>query len=208
SLGGPRRDRARQPGRSGQERVPRLEDHRDHDTSGDLSGGSGRYGATPGGTRRAATGRGGAGSRESCAGGGRDSGGSRELYGGSAGMTAAKLLGVDVREVLLSPAHWQAHDWALFTAEVAAVVGVGAVDESLQRDATRRPSKSSRRLANDVRVFGAVGSGVAVGGLFLTGLIAHDKEAEATTVDSLFASGIAAGLISGFLKVTVARSRP
>ncbi len=128
--------------------------------------------------------------------------------GVSAGMSAVKLLGVDVREVLLSPAHWQARDWALFTAEVAAVVGVGAVDESLQRDATQRPSKSSRKLANDVRVFGAVGSAGALGGLFLTGLIAHDKGAEATALDGLLASGISAGLISGFLKVISGRSRP
>ena len=127
--------------------------------------------------------------------------------GVSAGM-GMKLLLVDLREVLRSPEHWHGREWAVFSAEVAAIVGVAAADESLQRDVTRRQSKLVDDLARDFRPFGSFGAVGVLGGFYVAGLIAHDKEAEATTVDGLFASGIAAGLISPFLKVAVGRSRP
>jgi membrane-associated phospholipid phosphatase len=126
----------------------------------------------------------------------------------NAGMSWPKLLLVDVREVFRSPEHWHGREWALFSAEVAAIVGVVVVDESLQRDVTRRQSRLLDDLAKDFRPFGSYGAVGVLGGFYLAGMIAHDKEAEATTVDGLFASGIAAGLISPFLKVAVGRSRP
>jgi hypothetical protein len=128
--------------------------------------------------------------------------------GVSAGMTAAKLLIVDVREVFRSPEHWHRGDWALFGAEVAAVVGVGAVDESLQRDVRRPKSTFADKLAKDTRTFGNYGSFEVLGGFYLAGLLAHDKRAQETTLDGLFASGIAGGLISPLLKVVVGRNRP
>jgi len=128
--------------------------------------------------------------------------------GVSAHMTAAKLLLVDVREVLRSPEHWQGRQWALFGFEVAAVVGVGAADESLQRDARRRRSKTADNIAKDFRTFGNYGSFEVLGGFYIGGLIAHDKKAQETTLDGLFASGIAGGLISPFLKVVTGRTRP
>jgi membrane-associated phospholipid phosphatase len=128
--------------------------------------------------------------------------------GVSAGMSWPKLLLVDLREVFRSPEHWHGREWALFSAEVAAIVGVVVVDESLQRDVTRRQSRLLDDLAKDFRPFGSYGAVGVLGGFYLAGMIAHDKDAEATTVDGLFASGIAAGLISPFLKVAVGRSRP
>jgi len=128
--------------------------------------------------------------------------------GVSAGMTAAKLLIVDVREVFRSPEHWHSGEWALFGAEVAAVVTVGAFDESLQRDALRNHSSSEDKLAKDFRTFGNYGSFEVLGGFYLAGLIAHDKKAQETCLDGLFASGIAGGLVSPFLKVVVGRNRP
>ena len=128
--------------------------------------------------------------------------------GVSAGMTAAKLLIVDVREVFRSPEHWHAAEWALFGTEVAAIVGVGAVDESLQRDVRRPKSTFADNLAKDFRTFGNYGSFEVLGGFYLGGLLAHDKRAQETTLDGLFASGIAGGLISPFLKVVIGRNRP
>jgi hypothetical protein len=128
--------------------------------------------------------------------------------GVSAGMTAAKLLIVDVREVFRSPEHWRRGEWALFGAEVAAVVGVGAFDESLQRDVLRSRSTSEDKLAKDFRTFGNYGSFEVLGGFYLAGLLAHDKKAQETCLDGLFASGIAGGLVSPFLKVVVGRNRP
>ncbi|HYL05163.1 MAG TPA: phosphatase PAP2 family protein [Thermoanaerobaculia bacterium] len=128
--------------------------------------------------------------------------------GVSAGMTAAKLLIVDVREVIRSPEHWHRGDWALFGTEVAAVVAVGAFDESLQRDVRRPKSAFADSLAKDTRTFGNYGSFEVLGGFYLAGLLAHDKRAQETTLDGLFASGIAGGLISPFLKVVVGRNRP
>jgi membrane-associated phospholipid phosphatase len=130
------------------------------------------------------------------------------LDGVSAGMTAAKLLLVDVREVIRSPEHWHAREWALFTTEVAAIVGVGAVDESLQRDIRRRKSTAADNLAKDFRTFGNYGSFEVLGGFYLAGLIVHDKRAQETTLDGLFASGIAGGLITPFLKLAIGRVRP
>ncbi|HVR10127.1 MAG TPA: phosphatase PAP2 family protein [Thermoanaerobaculia bacterium] len=128
--------------------------------------------------------------------------------GVSAGMTAAKLLIVDVREVFRSPEHWHAAEWALFGTEVAAIVGVGAVDESLQRDVRRPKSTFADNLAKDFRTFGNYGSFEVLGGFYLGGLLAHDKRAQETTLDGLFASGIAGGLISPLLKVVIGRNRP
>jgi hypothetical protein len=128
--------------------------------------------------------------------------------GVSAGMTAAKLLIVDVREVFRSPEHWHRGEWALFGAEVAAVVGVGAFDESLQRDVRRSRSTSEDKLAKDFRTFGNYGSFEVLGGFYLAGLLAHDKKAQETCLDGLFASGIAGGLITPFLKVVIGRNRP
>ena len=128
--------------------------------------------------------------------------------GVTAGMSWPKLLLVDLREVLRSPEHWHGREWTLFSAEVAAIVGVVVVDESLQRDVTRRQSKLLDDLARDFRPFGSYGAVGVLGGFYVAGLIAHDKDAQATAVDGLFASGIAAGLISPFLKVAVGRSRP
>jgi PAP2 superfamily len=123
-------------------------------------------------------------------------------------MTAAKLLIVDVREVFRSPEHWHSGEWALFGAEVAAVVTVGAFDESLQRDALRNHSSSEDKLAKDFRTFGNYGSFEVLGGFYLAGLFAHDKKAQETCLDGLFASGIAGGLISPFLKLAIGRNRP
>jgi hypothetical protein len=128
--------------------------------------------------------------------------------GVSAGMTAAKLLIVDVREVIRSPEHWHRGDWALFGAEVAAVIGVGAVDESLQRDVRRPKSSFADNLGKDFRTFGNYGSFEVLGGFYLGGLLAHDKRAQETTLDGLFASGIAGGLVSPFLKLVIGRNRP
>ena len=128
--------------------------------------------------------------------------------GVSAGMTAAKLLIVDVRQVFRSPEYWQGREWALFGAEVAAVVTVGAFDESLQRDVLRNRSTSEDKLAKDFRTFGNYGSFEVLGGFYLAGLIVSDKKAQETCLDGLFASGIAGGLISPFLKVVVGRNRP
>jgi PAP2 superfamily len=135
--------------------------------------------------------------------------GSPEAVDGvSAGMSAAKLLIVDVREVFRSPEHWHRGDWGLFAAEVAAVVGVGAADESLQRDVLRPKSSLADHLAKDFRTFGNYGSFEVLGGFYLAGLLAHDKRAQETTLDGLFASGIAGGLISPFLKLVIGRNRP
>ncbi len=128
--------------------------------------------------------------------------------GVSAHMTAAKLLLVDVREVLRSPEHWNREDWALFGLEVAAVVGVGAVDESLQRDVRRSRSSFEDDLAKDFRTFGNYGSFEVLGGFYIAGLLVHDQKAQETTLDGLFASGIAGGLISPLLKLVVGRVRP
>ncbi len=132
----------------------------------------------------------------------------KEVDGVSAGMSAAKLLLVDVREVLRSPEHWHRKDWALFTAEVLAVVGLGVFDESLQRDVLRPKSAFADNLAKDFRTFGNYGSFEVLGGFYLGGLLAHDVKAQETTLDGLFASGIAGGLISPFLKLVVGRDRP
>jgi len=128
--------------------------------------------------------------------------------GVSAGMTAAKLLIVDVREVFRSPEHWHRGEWALFGTEVAAIVAVGAFDESLQRDVRRSRSTSEDKLAKDFRTFGNYGSFEVLGGFYLAGLIAHDKKAQETCLDGLFASGIAGGLVSPLLKVVIGRNRP
>jgi PAP2 superfamily len=133
----------------------------------------------------------------------------KDPYDGvSAGMTAAKLLIVDVREVFRSPEHWHRGEWALFGAEVAAVVTVGAFDESLQRDVRRSRSTTEDKLAKDFRTFGNYGSFEVLGGFYLAGLIVSDKKAQETCLDGLFASGIAGGLVSPFLKVVVGRNRP
>ncbi len=133
----------------------------------------------------------------------------KDPYDGvSAGMTAAKLLIVDVREVFRSPEHWHRGEWALFGAEVAAVVTVGAFDESLQRDARRSRSTTEDKLAKDFRTFGNYGSFEVLGGFYLAGLIVSDKKAQETCLDGLFASGIAGGLVSPFLKVVIGRERP
>lgn len=128
--------------------------------------------------------------------------------GVSAGMTAAKLLIVDIREVIRSPEHWHRGDWALFGAEVAAIIGVGAVDESLQRDVRRPKSSFADTLAKDFRTFGNYGSFEVLGGFYLGGLLAHDKRAQETTLDGLFASGIAGGLVTPLLKLAIGRNRP
>ncbi len=133
----------------------------------------------------------------------------KDPYDGvSAGMTAAKLLIVDVREVFRSPENWHRGEWALFGTEVAAVVAVGAFDESLQRDVRRSTSSSEDKLAKDFRTFGNYGSFEVLGGFYLAGLFAHDKKAQETCLDGLFASGIAGGLVSPFLKLAVGRNRP
>jgi len=133
----------------------------------------------------------------------------KDPYDGvSAGMTAAKLLIVDVRQVIRSPEYWHRREWALFGAEVAAVVAVGAFDEPLQRDARRSKSSSEDKLAKDFRTFGNYGSFEVLGAFYLAGLIAQDKRAQETCLDGLFASGIAGGLVSPFLKVVVGRERP
>jgi len=133
----------------------------------------------------------------------------KDPYDGvSAGMTAAKLLIVDVRQVIRSPEYWHRGEWALFGAEVAAVVAVGAFDESLQRDVRRSRSTTEDKLAKDFRTFGNYGSFEVLGGFYLAGLIVSDKKAQETCLDGLFASGIAGGLISPFLKVVVGRNRP
>jgi membrane-associated phospholipid phosphatase len=82
------------------------------------------------------------------------------------------------------------------------------VDESLQRDARRRKSKPADDLAKDFRTFGNYGSFEVLGGFYLAGLLAHDKRAQETTLDGLFASGIAGGLITPFLKLAIGRVRP
>jgi len=123
-------------------------------------------------------------------------------------MSAAKLLIVDVREVIRSPEHWQRREWEVLTAEVLAVVGVGVFDESLERDVQRPKSSFADHLAKDFRTFGNYGSFEVLGGFYLGGLLAHDAKAQATTLDGLFASGIAGGLIAPFLKLVIGRERP
>jgi hypothetical protein len=133
----------------------------------------------------------------------------KDPYDGvSAGMTAAKLLIVDVRQVMRSPEYWHGREWALFGAEVAAVVTVGAFDESLQRNVLRSRSTAEDKLAKDFRTFGNYGSFEVLGGFYLAGLIVSDKKAQETCLDGLFASGIAGGLVSPFLKVVIGRNRP
>jgi membrane-associated phospholipid phosphatase len=127
----------------------------------------------------------------------------------TAGMPIWKLLVVDARSVFTAPANWTGRDWGLFSLEVAALVGIGTADRTLQRDVLGTPAKSSENdFAETVRPLGTYASFGVLGGFYLGGLIAHDARAQETAVDGLIASGLAAGVITPVLKEIVGRTRP
>jgi membrane-associated phospholipid phosphatase len=127
----------------------------------------------------------------------------------TAGMPIWKLLVVDARSVFTAPANWTGRDWGLFSLEVAAIVGIGTADRTLQRDVLGTPAKSSENdFAETVRPLGTYASFGVLGGFYLGGLIAHDARAQETAVDGLIASGLAAGVITPVLKEIVGRTRP
>lgn len=127
----------------------------------------------------------------------------------TAGMPIWKLLVVDARSVFTAPASWTGREWGIFSLEVAAIVGIGAADRTLQRDVLGTPTKSPENdFAETVRPLGTYASFGVLGGFYLGGLIAHDARAQETAVDGLIASGLAAGVITPLLKEVVGRTRP
>ncbi len=113
----------------------------------------------------------------------------------------------DIKHVVTSPSRWETKEWSKAEWVSLAVLGTAVVIDRPWRDEMRRHSGKDPFI-KQVERFGADFAPVVLGGFYLAGLAADDKNAVAVAQDGLAASIIASGLITPAIKLTVGRSRP
>jgi membrane-associated phospholipid phosphatase len=119
------------------------------------------------------------------------------------------LLLHDATDTLGAPLHWDQSDWLGFGLTSAAVVGTAAwIDEPIRNGIQARHSSGLDTLTRIAEPFGAEYAWGTLGVFGLAGVVFHDGEARSVAIDGVFASAIAAGVVSPVLKWSVGRSRP
>src|SRR5437867_3382624 len=76
-----------------------------------------------------------------------------------------KTLGLEVKETVVAPAHWEGRDWLLLSGVTAGIVAVGVFDEDIQRAVQRNRNHTTDDIFNAVEPFGQ-GYSYAVLGAF------------------------------------------
>ncbi|PYJ03070.1 MAG: hypothetical protein DME25_13610 [Verrucomicrobia bacterium] len=119
-----------------------------------------------------------------------------------------KTVGLEVKETVTAPAHWEGRDWLLFSGVTAGIVAVGVFDEDIQRAVQRNRNRTTDNIFNAVEPFGTGYSAAVRGAFYLGGELFKDPSAKSVALDGLSASIIASGLIAQPLKYTFGRNRP
>ena len=119
-----------------------------------------------------------------------------------------KLVGSDIKETFMAPAHWERKDWLMFGGVTAGVGLAFAFDEDIRNAVQRNRNGTVNSLFNAVEPFGVEYSAGVLGAFYLGGELFHDPRAKSVALDGLSASVIASGLILQPLKYAVGRSRP
>ena len=118
-----------------------------------------------------------------------------------------KHLYLDTRHVLLSPLHWQQDDLLLFTTLSLGTVGLMSADEDFRQIVQRNRNHTTDRAAEWTNKYTKRVANSAIAGLYLSGLILHDRKARETALLCLEPVALAEGITTG-LKHAVGRSRP
>ena len=119
-----------------------------------------------------------------------------------------KLLLRDTRYILTSPAHWDGHDWTIFS---VAALGVGAaafLDNPVRNLVERNQNSSTSTTAQDVRCAAGVCSFAILGLFYTEGTLCHDDVGKAVAIDGAAASLVASGIVTPTLKFAFGRARP
>jgi hypothetical protein len=122
-------------------------------------------------------------------------------------LSYPELLINDVTHVVTTPARWEEADWHKAGWTSLAVISTAIVIDRPWRDEMRRHSGNDPFI-KQVERFGAEYAPLLLGGFYVAGLAADDKNAVEVAQDGLTASIIASGLITPAIKFAVGRSRP
>ncbi len=116
-------------------------------------------------------------------------------------------LGLDLRDLFLTPARMDKRQWMKFGGAVLLVGGVSLLDEDI-RDAFGGGSGGEQQVARTVRPIGQEGGLGFLGVSWLLGKALHRPKWQAIGRDGLEATLLSAGLITPVIKSISGRSRP
>ncbi len=113
----------------------------------------------------------------------------------------------DVKHVLTAPARWDAQDWRTAGWSMLAVLGTAAVIDGPWRDEMRRHAPHKSGFMTQVERFGQQYAAGTVGVFLVAGALG-DETSLKVAEDSISATLIASGIITGTIKYVAGRSRP
>lgn len=125
----------------------------------------------------------------------------------AADLTYPEVVFNDVKQVITSPAHWEAAEWHQAGWASLAVVGTALVIDRPLRDEMRRHNGDNTFITQMER-FGAQYAVGVIGGFYIAGELADDQTALQVAQDGFAASLIASGIITPAIKLMAGRGRP
>lgn len=122
-------------------------------------------------------------------------------------LSYPEILIDDVKHVVTAPARWQEAEWKQAGWASLAVAGTALLIDRPLRDEMRRHT-GDNTFITQVERFGSQYAAGVVGGFYLVGALADDRNSLQVAQDGIAASLIASGIVTPAIKFAAGRSRP
>jgi hypothetical protein len=118
-----------------------------------------------------------------------------------------KNIYLDGKYITSSPLRWDIGDWLKCGLVLGTTYGIMGQDEQIRNYAQNKRTSTTECISSIVEPFGTYGAAIALGSVYLIGCINHSTDLKET---ALFGaeSALISGIIVGFLKMAIGRSRP
>ena len=123
-------------------------------------------------------------------------------------LTFPHRVGIDLRDVLGAPLHWEGRQWEQFGIAMAGIGASALLDKTIREREQNRHSQAADRIASTFEQFGEAGAFGVMGTFYVVGLASNDARARSVGADGLIASAISGAIIAPVLKYAVGRVRP
>jgi membrane-associated phospholipid phosphatase len=118
-----------------------------------------------------------------------------------------KYLYRDTKHVLTSPLHWKQNNLVLFATLSVNTFAMMLTDTDFQKSVQKNRTHTTDQVSEWTDKYTKRVTNLTIGGLYLSGLIFHDRKAKETALLCLESVALAEGITTG-LKHLIGRSRP
>lgn len=113
----------------------------------------------------------------------------------------------DTKHVMLAPFHWKQNDLVTFTTLSISAFELMLLDTDTQKSVQKNRTATTDRISKWTDRYSKRVANLAIGGLYLSGVVFHDRKSKETALLCLESVALAEGVTIG-LKHLIGRSRP